>query len=174
MEYIEDYDFDLHYHLRKANVVTNVLSNKSLSTLTNISIHEWQMFQNLGKYDLLLSKTDEFAALFTLSVEPSIISRIIEAQQQDVETKTICDSIARGEVPTNWILHPNQSLRFKSKLFIPLSSRDDVLREFHHSRLVVHLRGTKMYHDLCRQFWWRQMKKDVALLILRYLTCQQV
>ena len=65
------------------------------------------MFQNLGKYDLLLSKTDEFAALFTLSVEPSIISRIIEAQQQDVETKTICDSIARGEVPTDWILHPN-------------------------------------------------------------------
>ena len=26
--------------------------------------------------------------------------------------------------------------------------REEVLKEFHCSRLVVHLKGTKMYHDL--------------------------
>ena len=86
----------------------------------------------------------------------------------------ICDRIAKGVGPTCWVLHSNGGLRYKSKLFVPLSSRDDVLREFHHSRLAVHLGGTKIYHDFCRQFWWRRMKKDVALFVSRYLTCQQV
>ena len=74
MEYMEDYDFDLHYHPGKANVVVNALSRKSLSTLMSISIHEWQMLQDLGEYDLLLNKMNEFATLFTLSTEPSIIT----------------------------------------------------------------------------------------------------
>ena len=43
MEYMEDYDLDIQYHLEKANVVADALSRKSLSTLTNISTHEWQM-----------------------------------------------------------------------------------------------------------------------------------
>ena len=74
MEYMEDYDFDLHYHSEKANVVADALSRKSLSTLTSFSIHEWQMLQDLGEYDLLLNEMDEFATLFTLSAEPSIIN----------------------------------------------------------------------------------------------------
>ena len=80
IEYMKDYDFDLHYDPEKANVVADVLSRKFLSTLTSISIHEWQMLQDLSEYDLLLSKINEFAKLFTLSAEPSIIIQIIEAQ----------------------------------------------------------------------------------------------
>ena len=95
---------------------------------------------------------DELATLFTLSMEPSIISRVIEAQQQDVEAKTICDRIAKGVRPTSWVLHSDQGLRYKSRLFVPLSSRNDVQCEFYHLRLAIHSRGTKMYHDLCRQF----------------------
>ena len=38
--WMEDYDFDLQYHPRKANVVADALSRKSLSTLASISIHE--------------------------------------------------------------------------------------------------------------------------------------
>ena len=171
---MEDYDFDLQYHPGKGNIMADALSRKSLCTLASISIHEWQMLQDISEYGLFLNETDEFATLFTLATEPSIISRVVEAQQQDVEVKMICDRIAKGVGPTYWVLHSNQSLRHKSKLFVPLSSRDDVLREFYHSRLTVHLGGTKMYHDLCRQFWWNQMKKDVALFILRCLTCQQV
>ncbi|GFZ15860.1 hypothetical protein Acr_25g0002690 [Actinidia rufa] len=174
MEYMEDYDFDLQYHSGKANVVADALSRKSLSVLASISIHEWKMLQDIGEYSLLLGETNKFATLFTLSAEPSIINKVVEAQQQDVEAKMICDRIARGVGPTCWVLHSDGGLRYKSRLFVPLSSRDDVLCEFHHSRLAVHPRGMKMYHDLCRQFWWRRMKKDVALFVLRCLTCQQV
>ena len=86
---MEDYDFDLQYHPRNANVVADALSRKSFSTLASISIDEWQMLQDIGEYDLLLNETDEYAILFTLAAEPSIISWVIEAQQQDVDAKMI-------------------------------------------------------------------------------------
>ena len=37
MEYLEDYDFNLHYHLGKANVVANTLSRKSLGVLVSVA-----------------------------------------------------------------------------------------------------------------------------------------
>ena len=49
-----------------------------------------------------------------------------------------------------------------------------MLREFHSSRFAVHPGGTKMYHDLQRQYRWPGMKRDVADYISRCLTCQQV
>ncbi|GFZ01883.1 hypothetical protein Acr_15g0004920 [Actinidia rufa] len=104
------------------------LQMKLLSVLASISIHEWKMLQDIGEYDLLLGETKEFATLFTLSAKPSIINRVIEAQQQDVEAKTICDRIARGVGSTCWVLHADRGLRYKSRLFVPLSCRDDVLR----------------------------------------------
>ena len=36
MEYVEDYDFALHYHLGKANVVANALNRKSRRVLASI------------------------------------------------------------------------------------------------------------------------------------------
>src|SRR4029450_2465088 len=59
-------------------------------------------------------------------------------------------------------------------MVVPSTCRDEVLREFHSSRLAVHPGGTKMYHNLCRQYWWKGMKKDVARFVSRCLTCQQV
>ena len=41
MEYLEDYDFTLHYHLDKANVVANALSRKSRGVLASVASWEW-------------------------------------------------------------------------------------------------------------------------------------
>ena len=41
MEYLEDYDFTLHYHAGKANVVANALSRKSQGVLASIASWEW-------------------------------------------------------------------------------------------------------------------------------------
>ena len=41
MEYLEDYDFTLHYHLGKENVVPNALSRKSWGVLANVASREW-------------------------------------------------------------------------------------------------------------------------------------
>ena len=41
MEYLEDYDFTLHYHPGKANVVADVLSRKSQGVLAGVASREW-------------------------------------------------------------------------------------------------------------------------------------
>ena len=42
MEYMEDYDFTLHYHTGKENVVADALSRKSRGALTSVASREWQ------------------------------------------------------------------------------------------------------------------------------------
>ena len=41
MEFLEDYDFTLHYHFGKANVVANALSQKLQGALASIASWEW-------------------------------------------------------------------------------------------------------------------------------------
>ena len=48
MEYLEDYDFTLHYHPGKENVVADVLSQKSREVLASVASREWQMLETVG------------------------------------------------------------------------------------------------------------------------------
>ena len=41
MKYLEDYDFTLHYHPGKANVVADALTRKSRGVLASIAFCEW-------------------------------------------------------------------------------------------------------------------------------------
>ena len=57
MEFIKDYDFELHYHPRKANVVADAHSRKSISDVACIAIREWEMLGTLGEFDLHLGES---------------------------------------------------------------------------------------------------------------------
>ena len=48
MKFLEDYDFTLHYHPSKANVVVDSLSWKSWGALARIASREWQMLETVG------------------------------------------------------------------------------------------------------------------------------
>ena len=50
MEYLEDYDFTLHYHLGKANVIVDALSRKSWGVLVCVASREWQMLETVGQF----------------------------------------------------------------------------------------------------------------------------
>ena len=52
MEFLEDYDFTLHYHPGKANVVADALSRKSQEVLASIASQEWQMLEIVGQFRL--------------------------------------------------------------------------------------------------------------------------
>ena len=41
MEYLEDYEFTLHYHPDKANAVVDALNRKSQGVLASIASREW-------------------------------------------------------------------------------------------------------------------------------------
>ena len=78
MEVLEDYDFTLYYHLGKANVVANALSQKSWGALASIASREWQMLDTMGRFGLQYSEQTQ-GTLGSLVVTPSLLSRVIES-----------------------------------------------------------------------------------------------
>ena len=48
MEFLENYDFTLHYHPVKANVVDDALGRKSRGALASIASCEWRMLETVG------------------------------------------------------------------------------------------------------------------------------
>ena len=56
MEFLEDYDFTLHYHHGKANVVADALSRKSRGALASIASREWRMLEAVGQFGLQYSE----------------------------------------------------------------------------------------------------------------------
>ena len=48
MKYLEDYDFTLHYHLGKENVVADALSRMSRGVLASVASWEGRMLENVG------------------------------------------------------------------------------------------------------------------------------
>ena len=166
MELLEDYDFTLHYHPGKANVVANALSRKSRGALANIASREWWMLETVGQFRLQWS----------LVVTPSLLSRVIESQWQDAEIVSIRDRVQSGTGDKGWTIHTNGSPRYTERVMVPLLTylREDILMEFHYSRFSMHPSGMKMYQDLRRQYYWSGMKRHVGDFVRQCLTCQHV
>ena len=55
IKYLENYDFTLHYHPGKENVLVDALSRKSLGVLASIASQEWQMLETVGQFGLQYS-----------------------------------------------------------------------------------------------------------------------
>ena len=79
MEYLEDYDFTLHYHPSKANVVANALSQESRGMLTSVASQEWKMLKAMGQFKLHYRDQDQ-GTLGSLEAMPSLLSKVIGSQ----------------------------------------------------------------------------------------------
>ena len=151
MEFLEDYDFTLHYHPGKANVVANVLSRKSREALTSIASQEWRMLETVGQFRLQYSE-QALGTLGSLVATPSPLRKVIKSQGQDAEIVSIKDRVHSGTGDEGLTIHTDGSLQYRGRVVVPQSKdlREEILKEFHCSRFVVHLGGTKMYRDLRR------------------------
>ena len=78
MEYLEDYEFILHYHHDKENVVANALSRKSQGVLASIASWEWRMLKVLGQCRLHYRDQTQ-GILGSLVATSSLLSRVIES-----------------------------------------------------------------------------------------------
>ena len=90
MKYLEDYDFTLHYHLGKANVVADALSRKSREVLASVASRGWQMLEIVRQFGLQYSDQTQ-GVLGILVATLSLLSRVIESQRQDTEIVAIRD-----------------------------------------------------------------------------------
>ena len=118
MEFLEDYDFTLHYHPGKANVVADALSRKSRGALACIASREWRMLETVGQFGLQYSEQAQ-GTLGSLVVAPSLLSRVIESQGQDAEIVSIRDRVQSGMGDEGWTVNANGSLRYRGPVVVP-------------------------------------------------------
>ena len=172
MEFREDYDFTLHYHPGKANMVADALSRKSRGALASIASREWRMLETMVQFGLQYNDQAQ-GIMGSLVAMPSLLSRVIESQGQDIEVVSIRDRVRPGMGDEGWAIQTNGSLQYKGRVVLPqlIELREEILREFHCSRFAVHPSGTKMYRDLHCYYYWSGMKRHVGDFVQRCLTC---
>ena len=78
MEYLEDYNFTLHYHPGKANVMADALCRKSQGVLESITSREWQMLETVGQFRLQYRDQVQ-GTLGSLVATSSLLSKVIES-----------------------------------------------------------------------------------------------
>nr|GFD54292.1 putative reverse transcriptase domain-containing protein [Tanacetum cinerariifolium] len=83
LELLKDYDTNIQYHPRKANVVADALSIKS-GMIVGIKV-EKEIIRDLERLDIELYVRRQHGYWASLRVEPDLISQIKEAQKEDSE-----------------------------------------------------------------------------------------
>ena len=100
-----------------------------------------------------------------------LLTRIRAAQDQDENLKTV----ARNDL-TEYQIAKDGTILVHDRISVPnnRSLKDEILREAHKSRFLIHPGVTKMYHNLRQYYHWIWMKVDVAEWVGKCPTCQLV
>ena len=108
----------------------------------------------------------------TLEVYPTLFDQIKEKQSEDVMLIKISGEVQAGKAP-GFAIQDDGSLWFQNRICVPAIDelRKTILKEAHSSAYSIHPGASKMYRDLRRNFWWPNMKQDVAEFISRCLGC---
>ncbi|GJW61985.1 putative reverse transcriptase domain-containing protein [Tanacetum coccineum] len=150
LELLSDYDYEIRYHLRKANVVADALSRM-----------EWNKPLRVQAFVLTIG----------LNLPVQILNAQVEARKEDnFGTEDLCGMIKKLEQ------HADGTLCLNRRSWIPCFGdlRELIMHESHKSKYSIHPGSNKMYQDLMKLYWWPNMKAEIAIYVSKCLTCAKV
>ncbi|GAU10392.1 hypothetical protein TSUD_417700, partial [Trifolium subterraneum] len=168
MEYLKDFDFKLNYHPGKANVVADALSRKALYA-SEILMYQCGLYEKFRDMNLNVTYRKDGVKLNRIEVTCDLRSTIGSAQEKDLDLQR---RIGKPE----FTVADDGVIQFGNRICVPNDAelKRLILEEAHKSGFSIHPGSTKMYHDLKKNYWWPNMKTEIAEFVSRCIVCQQV
>nr|GEX56920.1 putative reverse transcriptase domain-containing protein [Tanacetum cinerariifolium] len=149
IELLSDYDCEIRYHQRKANVVADALSQKERERIR--------------------------VKALVMTVYPSLHDQIRNAQSEAMEKNVKAENLGRLIKPI-FEIHPNGTRYRDKRIWMPKFDglRDLIMPESHKSKYSIHPGSNKMYQDLKQLYWLSNMKAKITTYVSKCQTCAKV
>ncbi|GKE13197.1 putative reverse transcriptase domain-containing protein, partial [Tanacetum coccineum] len=131
IDLLSDYDCEIRYHPRKANVMANALSRK-------------ERIKPLRVRALMMT------------VQNDLPKQIHEAQKEAMKKKYVSKENLGRLIKPIYEFCPDETRCFRNRVWLPRFDglRELVMNESHKSKYSIHPGSDKMYQDLKPLYWW--------------------
>ncbi|XP_075077177.1 uncharacterized protein LOC142163922 [Nicotiana tabacum] len=148
MELLKDYDCSILYHPRKANVVADELSRKSIGSLAHIVPARRPLVEDMHRLEgtsVRFSVKNLEALLACVQAKSSLVERIKATQYEDERFCKYRDEALAGK-SKDMIVESDGVLQMGDRLCVADVDglRHAILIEAHNSRYTIHPESTKM------------------------------
>jgi hypothetical protein len=164
----------VHYHPGKANVVADALSRKVHCNHLELEPVSEPLCEEMRRLNLEVVQPGN---LYALAAESNLYDRIVTAQRNDGDLQIIKHKLAEGDPKYTCFQKDHQDvIWFGKRLVVPVNPeiKKIILDEAHKSKFSIHPGSTKIYQDLKQNFWWSNMKVDIAKHVAECDTCHRM
>nr|GEX76481.1 hypothetical protein [Tanacetum cinerariifolium] len=162
LELLSDYDFEIRYHPRKANVVADALSRIERDKPLRVRA---------------------LVMVIGLELPKQILNAQIEAQKpENIKNEDVGGMLIENlKDPEKLRMeklepHVDGTLCLNDKSWLPCYGdlRTVIMHESHKSKYSIHPGSDKMYQDIKKLYWWLNTKANIAIYVSKCFTCAKL